>query len=176
MEERNTHEWTKLLWKAQNIYLNRWHRTIKMSPNEAELPENQSLLRLTFHKFYSKYPIEKKPKYKVGDKVRIHGFRNIYTRGFYQSYTTEFFTIVRVKSFPLNRSRYYLRDIKGEILSAVFFENELSLFIPTKDTFYNIEKIIDERMYRGKKQYLIQWEGWPSTYNSWEYASNIINI
>ena len=81
MVQRNTHKWTDLLRESQNIYLERWHSTIKMSPNEAELPKNQSKLRLTFHKLFSKYPIEKKPKYKVGDKVRIHGFRNIYTRG-----------------------------------------------------------------------------------------------
>ena len=176
MVNSKSHKWSQMLPLARNIYLSRYHRTIKMSPNEAEQPENQAELRKTFHKFFSKYPIEKKPKFKVGDTVRIYGLRGIYTRGFYQSYTDEFFTIAHVKSLPLNRSRYYLRDEQGNILSAVFFENELSLYTPSKETYYDIDKILKERVYKKKKQYLVTWVGWPESSASWVDASNIKNI
>ena len=40
MSKHNTYEWSKLLDKAMNIHLNRKHRSIEMSPLEAEKEEN----------------------------------------------------------------------------------------------------------------------------------------
>ena len=48
MKPSNTYEWTKLIGKAMKIYLNRKHRTIKMTPLEAEIDENGPILRQTY--------------------------------------------------------------------------------------------------------------------------------
>ena len=54
MKQNNTYKWTKLIDKAMKIYLNRKHRTIKMSPLEAEKDENGPILRQTYLKKYIK--------------------------------------------------------------------------------------------------------------------------
>lgn len=38
---------------------------------------------------------------------------------------------------------------------------------------YNVEKIVDSRIFYGKKQYLIKWEGYPGDFNTWEYEKDI---
>ncbi len=38
---------------------------------------------------------------------------------------------------------------------------------------YEVEKILDERKYYGKKQYLIKWKGYPLSEASWEPESNL---
>ncbi|ELA47169.1 hypothetical protein VCUG_01358 [Vavraia culicis subsp. floridensis] len=43
------------------------------------------------------------------------------------------------------------------------------------DNIYQVEKIVDSRIYKGKKQYLIKWEGFPSNENTWEYAKDIFS-
>jgi len=40
---------------------------------------------------------------------------------------------------------------------------------------YIVEKILDSRMFRGKLQYLVQWEGYGVEHNQWEYAHHIKN-
>ncbi|OHT00865.1 chromobox-like protein 5 [Tritrichomonas foetus] len=41
------------------------------------------------------------------------------------------------------------------------------------DTEYEVEAVVDFRVYRGKEQYLIKWVGYPSDANTWEDLSNL---
>lgn len=43
----------------------------------------------------------------------------------------------------------------------------------TKD-MYEAEKILDDRMHRGKKQYLVKWAGCPDNESTWEFKSNFL--
>src|SRR6266850_2385780 len=38
---------------------------------------------------------------------------------------------------------------------------------------WEVEKILNSRRYRGKKQYLIKWKGYSDTHNSWEPKENV---
>ena len=38
---------------------------------------------------------------------------------------------------------------------------------------YQVEKIIDSRMVRGRKEYLLKWKGYPDSENTWEPHSNL---
>ena len=178
MDNSEDLNWVYHLPDVRKKYLSSYHRTIKMTPTEGELDINQFELRSEAHKRYGRHKIEKKRKFKVGDKVRIAGYRTVFKRSFWQDYTDEHFIIYKVKSTPLPKSQYYLKDLKGNILKGdpAFFENELSLFIPTKDTLYKIDKILKERNINGKTQYLVTWVGWPKDFTDWVDSDNITNI
>ena len=67
LEHHSSLEWTKFLDLALHIYLNRYHRTIKMTPNDAELPKNRLKLLTTYKIKYDKVKKKKrKPKYSCG--------------------------------------------------------------------------------------------------------------
>jgi len=38
---------------------------------------------------------------------------------------------------------------------------------------YNVEKIVDKRIRDSNVEYLLKWEGYPDTVNSWEIASHL---
>ena len=38
---------------------------------------------------------------------------------------------------------------------------------------YNVEEIINDRLHRCKKQYLVKWTGYPSSENSWVDAKDL---
>lgn len=40
---------------------------------------------------------------------------------------------------------------------------------------YNVEKIINDKVMRGKRHFRIKWEGFNSKHNSWEPEENIPN-
>ncbi|KAK1348973.1 chromo domain-containing protein [Hamiltosporidium tvaerminnensis] len=41
------------------------------------------------------------------------------------------------------------------------------------ENVYSVEKIMDTRKFKGKKQYLIKWDGYSDEHNTWEYAKDI---
>ena len=72
LDKNESFRWIDFLDKAMKIYNNRKHTTIKLSPIEGEKGENEASVRRVFLKRYSKAGIKPpKPKYKVGDTVRI---------------------------------------------------------------------------------------------------------
>ena len=60
-----------------------------------------------------------------------------------------------------------LQDARGETLQGTFYAQELQKVTITADKLYKIETILQERK-RGKRtQYLVKWEGYPDSFNSW---------
>ena len=60
MAKNNSRQWTKFIDQAMKIYLNRKHRTVGMSPLEAEKEKNQTLLRKKYYEKYMKSDSKKK--------------------------------------------------------------------------------------------------------------------
>ena len=40
---------------------------------------------------------------------------------------------------------------------------------------YDVEKILNSRIYRRKLQYEVKWEGWDESHVTWEPAENVAN-
>ena len=175
MANYNTYAWTKLLPQAMQIYLNRKHSTIKMSPHDAEKEKNQKKLKKIYNIKYQKAEKNKKEaKFKVGDTVRIWLKRTTFHRGYYENYTREYFKIDKIlNNLPV--TRYKLKDILDEDIEGSFFDDELVLYTPHNDV-YNIEKILQTQGRGKNKKHLVKWEGWPSKFNSWISDSELKKI
>ena len=176
MDHEHSLRWKALLPKVLDIYMNRKHKTIKMTPIQALKDENQILLKETYRKKYKK--IEKKwekSKHNVGDTVRIYLKKGTFDKGHTEDFSTEYFKIKSVLT-NLPTVRYTLEGINGEKINGNFFQNELVPYIPTADTKYVIEKILKEKYAGSKKQYFVKWFGWSSIYNSWVKAADIENL
>ena len=48
-------------------------------------------------------------------------------------------------------------------------------FIIDNESVFRVENILATRLRRGKRQYLVKWEGYPSTENTWEPEDNILD-
>ena len=173
MTHENSYEWTKFLDQAMKIYLNRKHRTIQMTPNEAEKEENQSKLNeIYFEKYKKAEANRRKPKFKIGDKVRIWNERLKFQRGYHESFTREHFSITEVLA-NLPVPRYKIKDYNGECIVGSFFEDELVSYSPDDGALYHVEKILKTKGKGRKKQHLVKFVGWDNSHNSWVNAADV---
>ena len=173
MKQNNSYQWTKFIDQAMKIYLNRKHRTIKMSPLEAEKDENEPIVRRTYWLRYLKAGKKKrKPKFSVGDSVRIFKERGTFHRGYMEDFTEEIFTISNVLT-NLPVPRYRIKEYNGDVVVGSFFEDELVRYDPPE--FYQIE-VIKTRGKGKKKEYFVHYKGWPNTYDEWKTANEMKHL
>ena len=126
MEYTGSFAWSKFLPHALKIYHNRYHRTIKMSPNEAEKDTSQSKLNKIHSARYDKIK-RVKPKFKRGQTVRIATARTRFKRGYMKNFNTEVFWIDKVlTNQPI--PRYSLRDRNGAKIIGNFAPNEITRY------------------------------------------------
>lgn len=173
LDKNESFRWIDYIDQAMKIYNSRKHTTIKLSPTEAEKRKNETIVRKAFIKRYYKAGLKPpKPKYKIGDTVRIWKFKRVFDRGYHENYTTQYFKISKVLT-NLPVVRYELEDILGEPIIGSFFENELVPFDGME--FYRTE-VIDSKGSGKNKKYLVHYLGWPNKFNDWVSQDQLKDI
>ena len=95
-------------------YNNTYHTTIKMKP--INVKDNTYINT-------AKEINNKDPKFKVGDRVRISKYINIFAKGYTPNWSEEVFVIKKVKNIvPWT---YVINDLNGEEITGTFYEKEL---------------------------------------------------
>ena len=137
-------------------YNNTYHTTIKMKP--IDVKDNTYINT-------SKKINYKDPKFKVGDRVRISKYKNIFTKGYVPNWSEEVFVIKKAKNTVL--WTYAINDLNGEEIIGTFYEKELQ---KTNQEEFRIEKIIKRK---GNKIY-VQWKGYNNSFNSWIDKASLV--
>ena len=155
--------WINDLDKLTNEYNNSYHRSIKMKPILASLKVNENNVRNNLYNF--KYT-NKKPKFSIGNRVRVSLLKNTFEKSYTSNWSQEIFIIDDIKSS--NVHYYFLKDLQGEKIDGMFYEQEL---LKTKQNdLYIIEKIIKKV---GNK-YLVKWKNYPDKFNSYVNQNDIV--
>jgi len=68
---------------------------------------------------------------------------------------------------------YVLQDEHGERLKGTFYEEELQKVVTSAKKVYKIERILEQRKKGQNTQYLVKWEGYPSSFNTWLGARDL---
>ena len=94
-----------------NKYNNTIHKTIKMKPidvtNDSYVESNEDSNK-------------RNPKFKVGDRVRISKYKNIFAKGYVPNWSEEVFIINEIKNIvPWT---YTISDLNDEKVIGTFYE------------------------------------------------------
>ena len=128
---------------------NTYHTIIKMKP--IDLKDNTYINT-------DKEINNKDPKFKVGDRVRISKYKNIFAKGYTPNWSEEVFVIEKVKNtVPWT---YIINDLNGEEIMGTFYEKELQ---KKNQEEFRIEKVIKRK---GDKM-PVKWKGYDNSFNSW---------
>ena len=97
-------------------YNNKYHRTIEMKPVDVK-----------DHTYidFKKEVIDKDPKFKVGDHLRISKYKYIFAKGYTQNWSEEVFVVSQIKNTV--SISYVINDLNGEEIIGTFYEKELTL-------------------------------------------------
>ena len=164
----NTVYWNKID-KLVNAYDNTKHSSVKMTPNEASKKENEEKV---FVNLYGDliYWKPKKPKFTIGNKVRILKYkRRIFDKGYTPNWTEEVFVVDKVS--PTKPVTYEIVDSMGEEIEGSFYKKELQ---KAKQQTFRIEKVI--RRDNKKKKALVKWKGYSDKFNSWLSFKDLVNF
>ena len=157
-----------MLPKILKYYNNTKHSSIKMTPIEASKKKNEGVVY--FNLYGDMETLKQKPKFKIGDTVRISKYkRKVFDKGYTPNWSEEVFTVDKIQY--TNPITYKLKDLRGEDIKGSFYELEL---LEAEQDVFRIDKII-RRDYK-KKQALVSWKGYSDDFNSWIPIKDFKNI
>ena len=137
-------------------YNNTYHTTIKIKP--IDVKDNTYINT-------DKEINNKDPKFKVGDRIRISKYKNIFAKGYMPNWSEEVLIIKKVKNtIPWT---YVINDLNGEEIIGTFYEKELQ---KTNQEEFRIEKVIRRK---GDKLY-VKWKGYDNSFNSWIDKASLV--
>ncbi|CAI6352828.1 unnamed protein product [Macrosiphum euphorbiae] len=155
---RGSHEWVSILPKLLDEYNNSYHRTIGMTPLQADSNPASVVIK---HREINTV----KNKFKVGDNVRISTQKGVFTKGYLPNWSTEIFEIIKInKTLPVT---YQLQDYMGKPIAGCFYSEEI--YKTNFPNEYLIEKIIRKK----QNQMYVKWLGFDNTHNSWINRSDV---
>ena len=161
--------WYDILPQLIHEYNTTYHRSIKMTPEEARMPKNYDLVN---HIQYNRkaYPV-KKYMFNVGDRVRISVHKNLFEKGATANWSEEIFEIYEIltRTQPVT---YRIKDMAGEIVEGAFYTEQLQ---KTEEQIYRIDRIYRTRVKRdGTKECFVKWSGYQNQFNQWIPAEDVL--
>jgi len=95
-----------------------------------------------------------------------------FAKGGEQTFSSE---ICRVTKVLERRPRpvYELEDLNNTQIEGQFCTEELTPLRITEQTEYKIDKILDQRVRRGSREYLVRWKDYSKDFDSWIPASSV---
>ena len=170
---KNTFRYIDVLPKFVRAYNDTVHSTTGMAPSRVTDSDVLAIWR-RMNRRRRRIRVAK-VKFGVGQHVRISKEKMKFAKGGEQTFSTEIFRVTKVierKPRPV----YELEDLNKTPIEGQFYAEELTPVRITEETAYKIDKIIDKRVRRGIREYLVHRKGYGKDFDSWIPASSVKDI
>ena len=167
MTHNKTKRYLDVLHQLETGYNRTYHRSIGTSPESVNETNKVDIC----HRLYdSPHPPKTKyPSFSVGDYMRLALIRTTFHKGYKGGWTPEVFKVVAKR--PGDPPSYKVKALDDEEILGTFNPYEL-LKVPFDPTKFIPEKVNKTRTRRGKKEYFVKWQGWPTSFDSWTTNRN----
>ena len=161
--ENDDENWLDALPRLIDAYNEKLHRGINQTPNDVffqkAVPQDKKMI--------AGKDFSDKPKFKVGDTVRLSRVKNPFEKQT-NNWTKRVYTVSKVlKTNPIT---YQVDDIVDGTVVGSFYRQELQ---KTDMNFFLIDEIKKRRTRNGKKEILVSWLGYPDLKPEWIPESNL---
>lgn len=159
MDAEHTDKWVHMVNDLVKEYNDTEHSSIKNTPAEVYLKDGV----VSFQG--RRIPPKTKPKFKVGDFVRISLVKGVFDKGYEQNWSDEVYVVASINE--TNPTTFDIKDQKGEAVKGKFYQQEL-MGTTLKDHSV-IEKVLEVK---GKKA-LVRYKGWDKKWDDWVPLSRV---
>ena len=168
--QNGNHRWINHIEAITDSYNKSIHSSTNYRPIEID-HQNEVQVRKNLYPELRKTTA--KPKYKVGDTVRLVRKENIFAKGYTPNFTVEIFMVSSInKTRPIT---YKVEGFDGEIIKGSFYEQELTK-VDKSNSIYPIDEILRKRKINGDTHFLVSWRGYPPEANSWILAKELYSV
>ena len=177
MQHKGDVHWSKLLPQVIKTYNNRYHTAIGMTPNQASQKENEADVWFKVRgKMWNAQSKPMKYEFEMNDAVRVVNFKGPLAKSFYETFSTQvYFISVRYSKNNVNRYKLKTEDNRP-VEGKSFTHNQLKLVNLTSNTVYRIEKVLHQKLIRGRLYSYVKWYDYDSSFNSYVPSSDILNL
>ena len=106
-----------------NKYNNTKHSTIKMKPKDVKNDNKRVYINEYNEKDTTKSSSSERSRFKVGDRVRISKFKNIFAKGYTPNWSREIFIVNKINdTVPYT---YNIKDLNDKEIIGSFYDREL---------------------------------------------------
>jgi hypothetical protein len=119
-------------------------------------------------------PEKLKPKFKVGETVKISAYKQCFAKGYRPNWTFEIFKVIKV--VKRNPTVYIIEDTQGEEIKGHWYVEELQRVSADETTEFQVEEVIKTRGKGVNKQLFVKWQGYPAKFNSWIYDKDLRDL
>lgn len=156
-------KWVHMIPSLLKRYNSKIHRSTGMKPNNVEKKHEKLVLSRLFPPNVNLTP---KPKFALGDRVRIAKIKHALAKGYLPSWTNEQFIVTRIRAED-KVPTYNLQDVFGKDVKGRFYEQEM------KRTNFPDHYLVEKILRRKNGKVLVKWLGFDETYNTWENEKNV---
>jgi len=168
MTNMNNYRYIDVLDDVVESYNNTVHSSTGFAPSAVTNDDVMTILRGMMPEKMK----EKTAKFEEGDKVRVSTNKLTFEKGYEAKYSEKLFKIVKIRKSN-GKILYQISDLADKVEPGWFYEEELSKVIIDEYERHRISKILRERKVKGRLQYLVHWVGYPSAFDSWEFADEL---
>ena len=152
---KNTLKYIDVLPALVKTYNHLFHRSIQEKPVNVTAENEHDIWYRLYGK--EKGTKVKKPKCKVGNKVRLNTKFRPFKKGYLPGWTEEVFLVQQIYTTqPV--VTYKLTEWNGTPIKGTFYEDVQKVVLPNDALFR-----IDQMLKRKGKQVFVSWKGWPKS-------------
>ena len=163
---KNTLNFVPVLQDLVQGYNRSYHRSIKRAPNEVTQANSPEVWETLYGK--KKKGKVKRPRFKVGDRVRLNEKFRTFKKRYLPGWTEEVFVVKRVQKGKV--PTYKVNEWDGTEIKGTFYEQDLQKVTVEDDDLFRIDKIVKRK---GDKV-LVRWKGWPDKYDTWLNKKDVL--
>jgi transposase InsO family protein len=173
---KGTSRWTDVIQQLVDSYNRSTHRSIKMRPIEVN-DDNRHLVYNNLYDSMTRLRPRHGKAFNIGfgDNVRINKLVQPFRKGYLPSWSEETFKVVSANRGP-EQTMFKVRDASGKFYEPRLYADEIQPVTENAQSTFRIEKILRTKIVDGSTYRLIKWLGFPSSFNTWEPARNVIDL
>lgn len=170
------HRFLEILPSMISSYNNGFHRSIRMTPVQATSAD-KSVVFMNLYGFNNERELlrdeyKHRPKHAAGTFVRVPKIKNIFEKGYRQTFTDEIFKVLSSNTNHENPV-YKLEDSRGKAVPGSFYEHEVQKV--ANNDLYRVE-VLGKRKRGGVDEVKVRYVNFPDVQPEWINEKNIQDL